>query len=156
MSRTPPIANRAMLDSIDQAAAQRAVAAALEYAGAHGWRISVAVLDGGGHLLAFGRVAGSALHTIEIAQDKAFTAVSFDMPTDELASRLRDAPEHVRTSLLLRPRLVPMGGALPFYTGSQLLGAIGVSGASEEQDCECAAAGRVHACRQAELDHTVL
>ena len=42
---------------------------------------------------------------------------------------------------MLRPRLVPMGGALPLRVGDRLVGAIGVSGASEEQDCECAAAG---------------
>jgi uncharacterized protein GlcG (DUF336 family) len=141
MSRTITAGPAMTLETFDQAAAQRAVAATLDHAAAHGWRISVAVLDGGGHLLAFGRVAGAALHTIDVAQDKAFTAVSFGMPTDELGLRLRDAPEHVRWGLLLRPRLVSMGGAIPIRTGELLQGAIGVSGASEEQDCECAVAG---------------
>ena len=128
-------------DPLSHGLAQRAIEAALELAERHGWRISVAVLDGGGHLLAFGRAVGAALHTIEIAQDKAMTAVSFAMPTGEVGERLRNAPEHVRSSLLLRPRLVAMGGALPVRVGDRLVGAIGVSGASEEQDCECATAG---------------
>ncbi|AMO76005.1 GlcG/HbpS family heme-binding protein [Pseudomonas citronellolis] len=138
MSKKP---NETLADPLSHAAAQRAVDAALRLADSSGWRVSVAVLDGGGHLLSFGRAVGAALHTIEIAQDKALTAVSFDMSTEEVGSRLRDAPEHVRASLMLRPRLVPMGGALPLRVGDRLVGAIGVSGASEEQDCECAAAG---------------
>ncbi|MNY46019.1 hypothetical protein D3C86_1811630 [compost metagenome] len=69
------------------------------------------------------------------------TAVSFAMPTADVGKRLRDAPDHVRQCLILRPRLVPMGGALPLHLGGRLVGAIGVSGASEEQDCDCATAG---------------
>ncbi|MBV2205697.1 MAG: heme-binding protein [Pseudomonas sp.] len=138
MSKNP---HETLADPLSHGAAQRAVDAALHLADSRGWRVSVAVLDGGGHLLAFGRAAGAALHTIEIAQDKALTAVSFAMPTDEFGQRLLDAPEHVRACLMLRPRLVPMGGAIPLRVGERLVGAIGVSGASEEQDCECAATG---------------
>ncbi|MNC70623.1 hypothetical protein D3C75_1214560 [compost metagenome] len=69
------------------------------------------------------------------------TAVSFSMPTGALGELMSCAPEHVRTCLLLRPRMVPMGGAFPLLVDGRLVGAIGVSGASEEQDTECAAAG---------------
>lgn len=130
-----------LADPLSMASARRAMDIALQHAGNSGWRVSVAVLDAGGHLMAFGRSAGAPLHTIELAQDKALTAVSFAMPTADVSHRLRDAPEHVRQCLMLRPRLVPMGGALPFHLHGRLLGAIGVSGASEEQDCECAQAG---------------
>jgi uncharacterized protein GlcG (DUF336 family) len=130
-----------LTDPLSLASARLALDAALEYAQRHGWRISAAVLDAGGHLLAFGRATGAPLHTIEIAQDKALTAVSFAMPTIEVGERLRNAPDHVRACLLMRPRLVPMGGALPLIVGERLVGAIGVSGASEEQDVDCATAG---------------
>ena len=133
--------NTQLSDPLGMAAAQLALGCALEHASQHGWRVSVAVLDGGGHLLAFGRSAGAPLHTIDLAQDKALTAVSFALPTADVGKRLRDAPDHVRQCLILRPRLVPMGGALPLHLGERLVGAIGVSGASEEQDCECAMAG---------------
>ncbi|EXF93538.1 NahX [Pseudomonas fluorescens HK44] len=128
-------------DPLSLCVAQRALDTALQHAEKNGWLVSVAVLDGGGHLLAFGRGAGAPLHTIDIAQDKALTAVSFGMSTADVGERLRNAPDHVRSCLMLRPRLVPMGGALPFKVGERLVGAIGVSGASEEQDDECAAAG---------------
>lgn len=136
-----PLADTQLADPLSMAAARLALDTALQHAGNHGWRVSVAVLDSGGHLLAFGRSAGAALHTIDLAQDKALTAVSFGLPTADVGKRLRDAPEHVRQCLILRPRLVPMGGALPLHLGDRLVGAIGVSGASEEQDCECATAG---------------
>lgn len=134
-------ADTQLADPLSMAAARLALDMALQHAGKHGWRVSVAVLDAGGHLLAFGRSAGAPLHTIDLAQDKALTAVSFALPTADVGKRLRDAPEHVRQCLMLRPRLVPMGGALPLQLGDRLVGAIGVSGASEDQDCECAKAG---------------
>lgn len=141
MNREIPLGNTQLADPLSTAAAQLALHTALQHAGNHGWRVSVAVLDGGGHLLAFGRSTGAPLHTIDLAQDKALTAVSFALPTADVGKRLRDAPDHVRQCLILRPRLVPMGGALPLHLGDRLVGAIGVSGASEEQDCECAKAG---------------
>lgn len=141
MNREIPLGNTQLADPLSMAAAQLALHTTLQYAGNHGWRVSVAVLDGGGHLLAFGRSTGAPLHTIDLAQDKALTAVSFALPTADVGKRLRDAPDHVRQCLMLRPRLVPMGGALPLHLGDRLVGAIGVSGASEEQDCECAMAG---------------
>jgi uncharacterized protein GlcG (DUF336 family) len=136
-----PLADTQLADPLSMAAARLALDTALKFASNHGWRVSVAVLDGGGHLLAFGRSVGAPLHTIDLAQDKALTAVSFGLPTADVGKRLRDAPDHVRQCLILRPRLVPMGGALPLHQGDRLVGAIGVSGASEEQDCECATAG---------------
>ncbi|MFJ7882388.1 heme-binding protein [Pseudomonas sp. NPDC096917] len=141
MNEDRSVACTRLVDPLSMAAARLAVDTALQHAAISGWRVSIAVLDAGGHLMAFGRTAGAPLHTIELAQDKALTAVSFALPTAEVSNRLRDAPEHVRQCLMLRPRLVPMGGALPFQLGERLLGAIGVSGASEEQDSECAAAG---------------
>jgi glc operon protein GlcG len=136
-----PLADTRLSDPLSMATARLALDTALQHACNHGWRVSVAVLDGGGHLLAFGRSAGAPLHTIDLAQDKALTAVSFALPTADVGKRLRDAPDHVRQCLILRPRLVPMGGALPLHLGDRLVGAIGVSGASEEQDCDCAKAG---------------
>ncbi|MDB5979488.1 MAG: hypothetical protein JWQ69_503 [Pseudomonas sp.] len=130
-----------LTDPLSLPMVNRALTAALSYARDRGLHVSVAVVDAGGHLLGFSRIPGASLHSIDIAQDKAWTAVSFSMPTCSLANLMRHADEHVRRCLISRPRMVPMGGAFPLMLGHKLLGAIGVSGASEEQDVGCATAG---------------
>ena len=76
MSLDTSFADTQLADPLSMAAARLALDTALQHAGKHGWRVSVAVLDAGGHLLAFGRSAGAPLHTIDLAQDKALTAVN--------------------------------------------------------------------------------
>ncbi|HYD71116.1 heme-binding protein [Azospirillum sp.] len=122
-------------------AAQSIVGAALRHAQDLGIRVSVAVVDAGGRPLAFGRMNGAPFHTVEIAQDKAFTAASFGLPTAALAQGLARQPDHVRHALTQRPRLVTLAGGLPIHADGMLLGAVGVSGGSEEQDVACAATG---------------
>jgi uncharacterized protein GlcG (DUF336 family) len=62
-------------------AASSAAQAAVRYAQAKGWRINVGVVDRGGNLMAFLRMPGAFLHSIDIAIDKAYTAASFGFPT---------------------------------------------------------------------------
>ncbi|VVO30776.1 GlcG/HbpS family heme-binding protein [Pseudomonas fluorescens] len=128
-------------DPLSLEAAHAAIHAALDYAGRKRLRVSIAVVDAGGYLIAFARIPGTPLHSIDIAQDKAMTAVSFGMPTSTVGELINNATDAVRMSLMLRPRMVPLGGAFPLMVGERLVGAIGVSGASEEQDIECAVAG---------------
>jgi uncharacterized protein GlcG (DUF336 family) len=141
MSTSFAVNDLCLADPLTLLMVDRAIAAALLYAQKKGLQVSVAVVDVGGHLLGFSRIPGASLHSIDIAQDKAWTAVSFSMPTCALANLMRNADEHVRQCLISRPRMVPMGGAFPLMFGTRLLGAIGVSGASEEQDVSCATAG---------------
>lgn len=123
------------------AVAEAGVQAAMKRAAANDLQVSVSVVDAGGHLLSFGRVAGTPWSSIELSQGKARTAVSFGMPSNTLGNMIDGATERVRLHLLLRPDIIAMGGAFPIRIHGRIVGAIGVSGASEEQDIECADAG---------------
>jgi uncharacterized protein GlcG (DUF336 family) len=122
-----------------QAAAQ-AVAAAVQKADELGIKINAAVVDRGGNLLAFQRMNGAFLHSIDISIDKAYTAVGFGFPTGEWMGVLENIPQ-LREGIVHRDRLVIFGGGFPVQVDGEVVGAIGVSGGSEEQDELCAKAG---------------
>lgn len=121
-------------------AAAQAVASAVAHARSLGIAINVAVTDASGTLMAFLRMNGAFLHSIDIAIDKAYTAASFGFPTSQWPEILAQ-DEALRLGLPLRPRLVVFGGGLPITSGGARLGGIGVSGGSAEQDEACARAG---------------
>ncbi|MEW8279872.1 MAG: heme-binding protein [Candidatus Thiodiazotropha sp.] len=121
-------------------AAADAVAAATRKAEELGVRINAAVVDKGGNLLAFQRMNGAFLHSIGIAIDKAYTAAGFGFPTRHWMDEIRDVPQ-LREGIVHRDRLVIFGGGLPIVENEVVIGAIGVSGGSEEQDEICAKAG---------------
>ena len=126
---------------IDWDAAAIAVKAAVAEAVSIGVKINVAVVDSSGVLAAFLRMPGAPLHSVEIAIDKAYTAVSFGLPTHLWSDVLKAHSPAVREGIVRRPRFVAFGGGLPIVSNGELIGAIGVSGASEEQDQACAQAG---------------
>lgn len=126
---------------IDWAAAHAAVGAAAAEAEHLGVRINVAVVDAGGLLAAFLRMPGAPLHSVDIAIDKAYTAVSFGLPTSGWAEVLQSHSAAVRQGLAQRPRFVAFGGGLPIVEQGLRIGGIGVSGGSERQDELCAKAG---------------
>lgn len=123
---------------LDSAAdfADRALAAA---AGS-GVKVCVAVVDRAGHPLVFKRQQGAPLHAIEIALDKAFTAVSFGLATGNWDERLARGSEMLRHGLMQRAKFVGFGGGLPIAQDGVLVGAIGISGGSEAQDISIAEA----------------
>lgn len=122
-------------------AAATAARAAVVQAQSLGVNINVAVVDSNGTLMAFLRMPGAPLHSIEIAMDKAYTVASFGLPTDQWFAVLEQHSPAVKDGLLRRPRFVAFGGGVPILQNGQMIGAIGVSGASEAQDSECAHAG---------------
>ena len=93
----------------------------------------------GGNLMAFLRMPGAFIHSIDIAIDKAFTSASFGFPTKAWMGAIGH-DEGMKLGFSARPRLIVFGGGLPVGSGDWL-GGIGVSGASEAQDEECARAG---------------
>ncbi|GAA6142767.1 heme-binding protein [Hydrogenophaga sp. 5NK40-0174] len=125
---------------ISAKAASLACEAAVAKAEALGIRINVAVTDASGTLAAFLRMPNAFLHSIDIAIDKAYTAASFGFPTADWPKVL-ESDEALRIGMPHRPRLVVFGGGLPVRVGDALIGGIGVSGGSAEQDAECAQAG---------------
>ncbi|MDD3785635.1 MAG: heme-binding protein [Hydrogenophaga sp.] len=124
---------------ISARAASEACGAAVAQAEALGIRINVAVTDVSGTLVAFLRMPNAFLHSIDIAIDKAYTAASFGFPTADWPQILA-GDEGLRIGMPQRARLVTFGGGLPIRAGEQLIGGIGVSGGSAEQDTVCAQA----------------
>lgn len=127
-------------DCISTEAALAAVQAAVKAGAEMGCKVNAAVVDAGGHLVAFLRQNGAFLHSVGIAQDKAYTAVSFGMSSARLYELIKDNPA-LRDGMAQRERLVAFAGGFPISIDGALIGGIGVSGASEEQDCLCAQAG---------------
>jgi uncharacterized protein GlcG (DUF336 family) len=122
-------------------AASAACAAAVAHATAKGWRINVAVVDRGGNLMAFLRMPGAFIHSINLAIDKAYTSASFGFPTKAWMGAIGH-DDGMKFGFSNQPRLIVFGGGLPVPgEGSEWIGGIGVSGASESEDEECAKAG---------------
>ncbi len=126
--------------SVSSHAALIAVTAALEKGRAVNCNMVAAVVDCGGNLLACLRADGAFLHSIAIAQDKAYTAAGFGIPTTALYDAVKEPPA-LRDGITRRDRLVMFGGGFPIRSDGQVIGGIGVSGGSEEQDSLCALAG---------------
>lgn len=120
--------------------AMRMVQAAHTKATELGITVSAAVVDEGGRLIALGRMDKARPMSVDIATHKAYTAASFQMPTNELAGM---ASQSWFQSLLIssQGRIMASGGGLPILDGVQVVGAIGVSGGSEDQEYTCAQAG---------------
>jgi uncharacterized protein GlcG (DUF336 family) len=114
--------------------------AAIDKADELGVRINVAVVDRSGRLTAFLRHPDAAFHSSDIAVDKAYTAVSFGVPTDKWPEIMSTMSEGVQSGMPLRDRFIAFGGGLPISLDEELIGGVGVSGASEEQDQACAEA----------------
>ncbi len=113
---------------------------AVEKANELGIKINVAVTDSSGVLMAFLRMPGAFLHSIDISIDKAYTAASFGFPTSQWMSIIQDDPA-LREGIVQRERLVIFGGGVPIHIDGDLIGGVGVSGGSAEEDEICALAG---------------
>jgi glc operon protein GlcG len=110
--------------------------AAIERAAAIGTPQCIAVVDDGGSLLAFVRMDGAKFLSIRTAQRKALTAADRRSATGALE------PGHdLRLALVTGGRLTNLKGGLPIIVGGQVLGAVGVSSGSGEEDLEVAKAG---------------
>jgi uncharacterized protein GlcG (DUF336 family) len=114
--------------------ALRAIEAGLAKSRAMGFECSIAVVDGGRNLLAFARGDNAMLGSAELAQTKAFTAASFKMKTSAVAPVVQPGtPLFGLEAAGDRPYAV-FGGGVPVLSGGRLLGAVGVSGGSVEDD----------------------
>lgn len=116
------------------------VGAAVAKARAMGLRITAVAVDAGGHPKALIRMDGAPFHGVVISTDKAKTAAGFGLPTAVWKDRIATRP-HILEGLNGRSGFIPIGGGVPVMVNGALVGALGVSGAHEDQDCEIAAAG---------------
>jgi len=126
--------------SITAEAAKGAIAAAAAKAKQMSVNMCIAVTDESGDLKAFLRMDGAAKLALDIAQNKAYTAVSFGISTDQWWDFIKEDPPLLH-GITHTPRLVVFGGGYPIKDGDQVIGAIGVSGGHYTQDMEVAKAG---------------
>jgi uncharacterized protein GlcG (DUF336 family) len=127
--------------SITSEAAHRVIAAAEAKAAEMGKAMVIAVVDDDGVLKAFSRMDGAALLSVQVAQDKAYTAVGFGMPTHGWHEFIKDDPPLAAGAPSGIDRLVVFGGGYPITVDDQLVGGIGVSGGHYTEDQEVAEAG---------------
>jgi glc operon protein GlcG len=119
-------------------AAKRMADAALTEARKNNWLVAVSVVDDGGNLILFQRMDGAKLIAIDISMRKAKTAVYFQGETKALEEEITKGG---RTALLPIEGFMPLQGGFPLMVEGKLVGGIGVSGVTGEQDAQCAAAG---------------
>lgn len=105
---------------------------------ANGWAVSIAVCDGGGHLLAFVRLDGANLVSAQISQAKANTAALMRRET----KLVEDMVNQGRVAFLSAPGVNGLlEGGVPILVNGQCVGAVGVSGVQSAQDAQVAKAG---------------
>jgi uncharacterized protein GlcG (DUF336 family) len=127
--------------SIATAAAGRIIAVAEKQAAAMGIPASIAVVDEAGVAKAFIRMDGAPLMSVQVAQDKAYTAVGFGVATHDWHDILTGHEGLARGAAIGIDRLIVFGGGLPLVVAGVTVGGVGVSGGSPEQDLEIATAG---------------
>lgn len=107
---------------------------ALTFARARDARVAVAIVDAGGHLVAFKKDDGTQLGSIELALLKARTAMFYLRPTEAFEKALHDG----KTMISSLPNVVPAGGGAPIVANGTVIGAIGLSGGEGETDARLA------------------
>jgi uncharacterized protein GlcG (DUF336 family) len=127
--------------SITTEAAHRLIGAAEAKAGELGKPFVIAVVDDNGVLKAFSRMDGAPLLSVQVAQDKAYTAVGFGMPTDGWHDFIKDDPPLAAGAPSGIDRLVVFGGGYPLTVDGEVVGGIGVSGGHYSEDMQVAEAG---------------
>jgi uncharacterized protein GlcG (DUF336 family) len=130
-----------MPKQVTLAAAQAMIEAARKHAEKIRVPMNIAVVDDGANLVAFARMDGGWLGSIDISQDKAFTARAFDMPTKELAKMSQPGEPLFGITASNDGRVVIFAGGIPLNVDGRVVGAVGVSGGRPDQDHEVAEAG---------------
>jgi glc operon protein GlcG len=117
--------------------ARKVAAAAIAEGKKNGWMVAAAIVDPGGDLVYFERIDGTQAGSSHVSVEKARCAVAFKRPT----KAFEDALAGGRMAILGMPGAVPLEGGIPLLIGGEMVGAIGVSGATSQQDGVCAKAG---------------
>lgn len=97
----------------------------------------IAVVDPGGTLKALARMDKAPLLAVQIAQDKAYTAVAYGLPTHEWFDFIQ-TDEPLRVGIVHTPRLIVFGGGYPITSDGEVIGAVGVSGGHYSDDMDIA------------------
>jgi uncharacterized protein GlcG (DUF336 family) len=114
--------------------AQDVVAAGLHEANNQGQPMNIAVVDAGGNLLAFARMDGAWMGSIDIAQKKAWTSRAFDIETKALGTMAQPGKDFYGIHASNDGKVMIFAGGVPLMRNGVTVGAVGVSGGTGKQD----------------------
>ena len=123
--------------SLEQA--KKILAGAEAEAKKNNWNVVIYVVDSGGQPVAMQRLDGAQFGSIDVARDKAYSAVAFRRPTKAFQDAIAQGGENMR--ILKLAGASPLEGGIPIVLDGKIIGAIGVSGVTSQQDAQIAAAG---------------
>ncbi len=121
--------------------ARRVISAAESKAQEIGQPMNIAVVDAGGNLVSHDRMDGAWIGSIDISINKAFTSRAFDIATKDLAEHSQPGGQFYGIHISNAGRIRIFAGGIPLSRDGEVVGAIGVSGGSGEQDHAVAEAG---------------
>jgi glc operon protein GlcG len=119
--------------------AKTAAAASVAEAQKNNWKMAIAIVDTGGHLVYFEKMQDTQTGSVDVAIEKARTAALFRRPTKVFQDGVAQGGEGLR--LLRLTGAIPIDGGVPIIVDGKVIGAVGVSGGSGEQDGQVAKAG---------------
>jgi uncharacterized protein GlcG (DUF336 family) len=125
--------------SIALESARKIAALSVAEANKNGWKMAVAIVDTAGDLVYFEKMDGTQVASVNIAQDKARSSVRFKRPTKAMQDVLAAGGAGVR--FLALQGAIPVEGGLPLIMDGKIVGAIGASGGTSDQDGLAAKAG---------------
>ncbi len=137
IAEAAPVAELATKKALTLEVAKKIAASSGQFAQKKQWNVVIAIVDDGGHLVYFERMDGVQTGSIEVAIQKARTAAAFKRPT----RLFEEAVAKGRTVLVSLPGGMPFEGGVPITVGNQVIGAVGVSGVTAQQDGMIAQAG---------------
>jgi len=136
-SEPAPVAELATKKALTLEVAKQIAAAAGQFAQRNQWNVVIAIVDDGGHLIYFERMDGVQTGSVQVAIRKAQAAAAFQRPT----KFFEEAVAKGRTVLVSLPGGMPFEGGVPISVNSQIIGAVGISGVTAQQDGMIAQAG---------------
>jgi len=133
----PPPPPYGMAISLEQA--KKIMAGAEAEAKKNNWNVCIVVLDSGGNVVLLQRMDGAQFGSVEVAREKAYSAVAFRRPTKAFDDALAQGGANLR--VLRLPGASPLEGGIPIVADGKLIGGIGVSGVTSAQDAQIGRAG---------------
>jgi glc operon protein GlcG len=119
--------------------AKKVLAGAEAEAKKNNWNVVISIVDSGGQLVALHRLDGTQFGSVDVARDKAYSAVAFRRPTKAFQDAVSQGGENLR--ILKLTGASPLEGGIPIMADGKIIGAIGVSGVTSQQDAQIARAG---------------
>ena len=138
-AQTPPPPPPAYGAPITLEQAKKVMAGAEAEAKKNNWGMAIIILDSGGHMVMMQRLDGTQLGSLDVAKDKAWSAVAFRRPTKAFEDAVSQGGANLR--LLRLTGASPIEGGVPIMADGKIIGSIGVSGGTAPQDGQVAKAG---------------